>query len=176
MLFVQKITIRYYKDARTPQCAAKRRSVRFCPLPKDHKPEGEVLLHDVFMGQDAGRLWTNSGTVRCYGEEAFYGGGFNNTPFSGRLAVTKEDDTYRIGYCDKRNLGFFTTRMLLRPGEYGRVIYNERGAFDYTGIWFYDLTTWNFVNAAPEDCREKLFYQKTPDYLYQDLQWLRYSG
>ena len=132
MLFVQKITIRYYKDARTPQCAAKRRSVRFCPLPKDHKPEGEVLLHDVFMGQDAGRLWTNSGTVRCYGEEAFYGGGFNNTPFSGRLAVTKEDDTYRIGYCDKRNLGFFTTRMLLRPGEYGRVIYNERDAFDYT--------------------------------------------
>ena len=46
-------------------------------------------------------------TCGAYGEEAFYGGGFNTTPFSGRLAVTKEDDTYRIGYCDKRSLGFF---------------------------------------------------------------------
>lgn len=176
MLFVQTITIRYYKDARTPQCAAKRKSVRFCPLPKAYAPDGEVLLHSVFMGQDEHALWTNRESLHCYGEEAFYGGGFNTTPFSGRLAVTREDDTYRIGYCDKRSLGFFTARMRLRPGEYGRILYNERGAFDYTGIWYYDLTTWNFVHAAPDAYREKLFYQKTPDYLYQDLQWLRYSG
>ena len=176
MLFVQTITIRYYKDARTARCAARRKALRFCALPKDITPTGEVMLHSVFMGQDENALWTNHERVQCYGEEAFYGGGFNNTPFSGRLAVTREDDIYRIGYCDKRSLGFFTTRMLLRAGEYGRLIFNERGAFDYTGIWYYDLTTYNFVNAEPSAYREKLFFRKEPDKSFSDLQWLRYSG
>ena len=98
MLFVQTITIRYYKDARTAKCAARRKAVRFCPLPAGCVPSGEVLLHSVFMGQGENALWTNRGNVNCYGEEAFYGGGFNQTPFSGRRAVSRENDVYRIGY------------------------------------------------------------------------------
>ena len=138
MLFVQTITIRYYKDARTPQCAAKRKSVRFCPLPKAYAPNGEVLLHSVFMGQDEHALWTNRESLHCYGEEAFYGGGFNTTPFSGRLAVTREDDTYRIGYCDKRSLGFFTARMRLRPGNTA-LIASDGVVADPEDSWVKDL-------------------------------------
>lgn len=176
MLFVQSITLRYQKNVRYAGYADQRRSVRFWELPQERPEENEIFSHTVFLEQNTEKINCRSSSLRTYGEEGFYDGGVNGTPFSGRLAVTKEGEDFRVKYCGKRDLGFYSTKMILRPGEYGRVIFNERGGYDYTGIWYYDLVTYNFVNAPYSEYRQKLFFCKEPDHEFQDMQYLRYSG
>ena len=176
MLFVQAITLRYQKDVRYANFANQRNSVRFWELPEKHPEENEIFLHSIFMTQTPEKIACHMNYLNSYGTEGFYGGGFNNTPFSGRIAVIKENDTFRVQYCDKKSLGFYTTRFLLKPNEYGRIIFNERGAYDYTGIWYYDLTIYNFINANFSKYRQNLFFRKVPDYEFHDLQTLRYHG
>lgn len=176
MLFVQNITLRYMKDVRYASYANQRRSIRFWELPQERPEENEVFFHTVFLRQDKDKLDCYKSCLKTYGTEAFYDGGFNNTPFPGRLAVTKEDDSFRVKYCGKQDLGFYSTKMVLRPGEYGRIIFNERGGYDYSGIWYYDLITFNLVNLSYSDYGQKMFYRKEADYEFRDMKYLRYSG
>lgn len=176
MLFVQEITLRYQKDVRYANYANQRKAIRFWELPEKHPEENEIFFQTVFMWQTPEKVTCYQNYLKSYGIEGFYGGGFNNTPFSGRIAVIKEDNKFRVQYCDKKSLGFYTTRFLLKPNQYGRIIFNERGAYDYTGIWYYDLTIYNFINADYSQYRKNLFFRKVPDYDFKDLRKLRYSG
>ena len=64
--------------------------------------------------------------------------------------------------------------MIIKPNEYERVIFNERGGYDYTGIWYYDLIIYNFINASYSSFNNKIFFQKKPNYEFTDMQYLRY--
>ena len=173
MLFVQEIKIYYRKNVRYANYAEQRKAVRFWELSQKCPEENEVFFQKVYLSQNTD-IRCHRDSLQSYGTEAFYGGGFNNAPFSGRIAVTKENDSYRIKYCGKRDLGFYSAKMLLNPSEYGRIVFNERGAYDYTGIWYYEITIYNFVNAPYSAYRKNLFYRKEPDYLFKDMQYLRY--
>ena len=176
MLFIQSITLRYEKDVRYANFANQRRSVRFWELPQACPEENEVLFHAVFLGQDTQKLGCYRNSLKSCGAEVFYDGKWNQTPFSDRIAVAKEADSFRIKYRGKSDRGFYSTKMILRPGEYGRIIFNERNIYPYSGIWYYDMMTYNFINLPFSAYRQKLFYRKEPDHIFQDMQYLRYSS
>lgn len=176
MLFAQKITLHYRKDARTPQCAQQRKTVRFRALPDDPPPEQAVFLHDVFLYQTPAGITCQRDRLTTYGADAFYAGGFNTTPFARRLAVCREGDCFPVKYCGSTDRGFLRTVLTLRPGESGRVLLNRRGTYEDTGIWFYEEIIWNFVSAPYSAYRAKLFFRKQPDHIFEDLQALHYCG
>ncbi|MBP0966297.1 MAG: hypothetical protein J5722_01570 [Oscillospiraceae bacterium] len=174
MLFAQIITLRWQKELRYPAYAAQRRAERFRLLPQECPAENAVLLHTVQLRQTADGISCVRERAEGYDGLAFSADRMRQSPFPVRLQVTAADGAYRIAYCGKECDGLFREKMLLLPGEYGRVIYNERGAYDYSGIWYYDLTVCNFVNAPYSDYRPKLFFRKEPDHLFEDLRYLRY--
>ena len=153
MLFIQFITLRWQKDVRDPVHAAARKAVRFRPLPQE-KPQEDAVLRR--------------------GAEILSDDPLRKPPYPARLQITEADGAYRVAYCGKDSDGFFSEKMRILPGEYGRIVYNQRGAYDYSGIWYYDLTVCNFVCAPYSDYRQKLFFRKEPDSLFEDLRYLRY--
>ncbi len=186
MLFVQNIILQYQKDVRYANYANQRRSIRFWELPTMDLEENEVFVNRVclgqstlnktFFGQDAKNIYCYQNITKSYGTEVLYEGRFINSPFSGRLAVVKEDDSYKIKYCGKHDLGFYSTKMTIGKDEYGRVVFNERGTYEYSGIWYYELNIYNFVNADYSKYSPKLFFEKEPDYEFEDMRKLRYNG
>ena len=186
MLFVQNIILQYQKDVRYANYANQRRSIRFWKLPTTDLEENEVFVNRVclgqstlnktFFGQDAKNIYCYQNITKSYGTEVLYEGRFINSPFSGRLAVVKEDDSYKIKYCGKHDLGFYSTKMTIGKDEYGRVVFNERGTYEYSGIWYYELNIYNFVNADYSKYSPKLFFRKEPDYEFEDMRKLRYNG
>ena len=187
MLFVQNIVLSYQKDVRYANYANQRRSIRFWELPTTDLEENEVFvnrvclgqstLNKIFYGQDAKNIYCYRNVTKSYGAEVFYNGRFiNNSPFSGKLAVVKEDNNYKIKYCGKHDLGFYSTKMTIAKNEYGRIVFNERGTYEYSGIWYYELNIYNFVNAEYSKYSPKLFFRKQPDYEFEDMRKLRYNG
>ena len=174
MLFIQIITLRWQKDVRDAVHAAARRAVRFRALPQETPEEDAVLIHSVLLRQTADGICCKGETAGTYGTDVLSAEPLMQSPFPARLQITEADGAYRIAYCGRESDGLFSEKMRIRPGEYGRLIYNERGAYDYSGIWYYDLTVCNFVNAPYSDYRPKLFYRKEPDHLFEDLRYLRY--
>ena len=177
MLFVQNIILQYQKDVRYANYANQRRSIRFWKLPTTDLEENEVFVNRVCLGQNIKNIHCYCNITKSYGAEVFYNGRFiNNSPFSGRLAVVKDDDSYQIKYCGKHDLGFYSTKMTIGKDEYGRVVFNERGTYEYSGIWYYELNIYNFVNADYSKYSPKLFFRKEPDYEFEDMRKLRYNG
>ena len=174
MLFAQIITLRWQKDVRYPVYAAQRRAVRFRLLPQERPAEDAVLIQNVKLRQNPDRIICVTDKIKTCGADAFSVDRMRQSPFPSRLQVTEEDGAYCIGYCGKESDGVFSRKMRILPGEYGRVVYNERGFYDYSMIWYYDLTVCNFVHAPYADYRQKLFFRKEPDHLYEDLRYLRY--
>ena len=68
------------------------------------------------------------------------------------------------------------TVLTVGKDEYGRVVFNERGTYEYSGIWYYELNIYNFVNADYSKYSPKLFFRKEPDYEFEDMRKLRYNG
>ena len=174
MLFVQFITLRWQKDVRDPVHAAKRRAVRFMALPQEKPREDAVLIHSVMLRQTADGISSAGETLKGYGADVLSADPLQNPPFPARLQITETDGAFRIAYCGKDSDGLYSEKMRILPGEYGRIVYNQRGAYQYSGIWYYDLTVCNFVHAPYTDYRQKLFFRKEPDHLYEDLRYLRY--
>lgn len=169
MLFVQGITLRYEKDVRYANYANVRQSVRFWELPQTAPAEHEIFFHRVLLKQNPDGLHCLQNTLKSYGS-------LHASPFSERLSVVQDADSFQIQYGGRHPNGVYKTIMILRPGEYGRIRFNERGMYLYDGVWYYDLTIFNLVNAPYSDYRQKLFFRKVPDYTFQDMQRLSYSG
>lgn len=160
MLFVQCITLRYMKDVRYANYANQRRTVKFYKLPDVKLRENEIIFSNVFLYQTTDKIDCSCNGLQSFGSECFYEKGFNNAPFSGRLAIVKDDNSFKIKYCGKYDIGFYGTKIIFQLGEYGRIVFNERGGYDYTGIWYYDLITYNFVNAPIPHFTIKYFSRK----------------
>lgn len=174
MLYVQSITLRYEKNVRYASYANQRRSVRFWTLPQTFPAEDAVFFHKVFLEQNTDSLHCCQSILKSYSTDIL--SERRQSPFSKRIAIAEDADSFQLKYGGRHPNGIYKTKMTLRPGEYGRIIFNERGMYLYDGIWYYDLTIYNFVNAPYSDCRQKLFFRKEPDYAFQDLQNLSYCG
>jgi len=216
MLFVQLISVHYKKDVRYARYANARNALKFAlinPKPLDFYPREinsstifncQVLLQFHEYWQDTNGIKLSYEKFKKYNDEIFTEGKrdtfWNYHNIIPNIRILKEDDIYRIMFCDERFSGvcparrghnesymnksspfsytdrLYETAFRLKNHEYGRIIFNERLVEHDTGIWFYGLNTYNFINCDKSGFREKMFFRKVPDYEYKNMQYLRYSG
>lgn len=211
MLFIQSISIGYYKNMRFPQYANNRERINFLPIVpnplkfKGDKPLKEDMLNCEVLVQYEG-FWQYPAKIhhthtlyRQFGEEIFTEGSRdlskNTHNLIENIRLKKEDDAYRVRFCDE---GYYTfvcptrrrghnesfneksspfsfqdrlneTAFVLKDGDYGRIVYNNRYVHPDTGIWCYERGVYNIVCCERAAFREKMFYRKKPDYEYTNL-------
>ena len=62
------------------------------------------------------------------------------------------------------------TAFILRPGHYGRVIWNERRTDYDNGTWYYQLHVCNFIHAfLTQEIKKDMFLAVQPDFEYKQL-------
>lgn len=159
MLFIQIITMQYDKSKRSGETMRRINSVRFTPLQNTpaNLTGAEYFLHDDRFRKPKA----------FPAEERF--------SVTYRVFVTKSGDSYHIHYTDRPAHQHFKPVITLSPGEYGRIVYNER-AVTFDGEWYYIRTTINFLSAGKEKYRTKMFCRKNADKLFEDMAYLRYCG
>ena len=64
------------------------------------------------------------------------------------------------------------TAFILSPGQYGRIIWNERKTDYDTGEWYYQLHIFNFFYPPDETIEKDSFIKNKPDYVYKQLAYL----
>ena len=215
MLFIQSISIGYYKNMRFPQYANARERMLFLPIelnphkfigeepPKDNMLDCEVLVQYEGFWQYPAQMHHNSTRFRQFGEEIFTEGSRdsykNMRSMIEHLRLSKEDGAYRVRFCDEGYYSFSCpsrrrghnesynekgspfsyqdrlneTAFVLKDGDYGRIIFNNRYVNSETGIWCYERGVYNIINCNKAAFREKMFYRKKPDFEYTNLLTLR---
>ncbi len=167
-------------------------------------PDCEVLYQYKALKQSTDGIHEWREYYKRFGEKIFTLGKrdrlYNLNNLIENIRILKEDENYKIMFCDdhfcnpfntnKRhghNEGFMDnnspfsytdvineTAFTLSPNQYGRVQYNDRCVMHYTEIWYYRMHTLNFINCDKDRFREKMFFRKVPDYEYKNMQYLRY--
>lgn len=64
------------------------------------------------------------------------------------------------------------TAFILSPGQYGRIIWNERKTDYDTGEWYYQLHIFNLLYPSDKTIDKSSFIKKEPDYQYKQLAYL----
>lgn len=204
MLFVQEIDIWYRKDVRYPKYANIRNDFKFIPVKTENvNPDCEVFYQRSMFRQspDGIQLWNED--YRKFNSEIFTAGSRdrmeNLRNLIHNIRVFHENENYKIMFCDdyfherfniKRrgsNEGYLDnnspfsytdvvnqTAFILKPDDYGRIMYNDRTVMHYSEIWYYRIHTVNFINCDKSKFREKMFFKKNPDYEYKNMQYLKY--
>lgn len=176
MLFVQRIDLIYTKAVRNSNAANVRRSVKFLPVEFDKtKITGEILFDKTSLVQTPNGLKEEYHRTKPLGENAFFDGKFSDF-FGSRVFIKHAESGYEILYTDKAQRGWIKSKFTLTDGKSGRITYNERHSHWDCPVWNYYLTTFNFVCADKERFKPKLFYIKEPDFTFNDMKELRYSG
>ncbi len=203
MLFVQYIGLTYYKNVRYANYANVRNSIKFAPIVIEKVPDCEVLLQRVPIVQYTDGIKKYHASFKEYGQEIFTVDNLdpcrNYYDIISNIRIFKVDDGYKIRFCDDRSFTrhnafkrrghneaftdnnspfFYTdivneTAFIIRQNEYGRIIFNERH-ITIDEQWYYTLNTVNFIHCDKSKYREKMFFKKTPDYEYKNMQYLRY--
>ena len=157
MLFIQIITMKYDKKKRSGDTMRRINSVRFIPLPGSTADlsAGDILLHDSRLRK--ARVFPMDERLRI----------------SDRVHVLRCGDDFRVVYTRRPEQQFFKPVFTVRNGEYGRLVYNERGV-TFDGEWYYIRTTINFISAGRNAYREKMFFRKETDHLFEDMAYLWY--
>ncbi|MDE6665298.1 MAG: hypothetical protein K2K14_03795 [Ruminococcus sp.] len=203
MLFVQYISLMYDKNIRYANYANVRNSIKFAPITIETVPDCEMLLQKVPLYQGVDGIRKYEVSFEEYGEEIFNTDNldpvYNYRTLLRNNRIFKVNDDYKIRFCDDRyytrynafkrrghneefmnNNSQFSytdiineTAFILRPDEYGRIIYNERNV-TLDEDWYYTLYVVNFINCDKSKYREKMFFRKVPDYEYKNMQYLKY--
>lgn len=202
MLFIQKIVIYYNGRERSSEYAREREMLKFLPLSKNTRiiPGSEGYIHDVVIHQYGNRMAVKDENFRPFGKEV-YGEGKRNAPWYHKrifenIRVFKEDDKYRIMFCDDYRYSIFSrtkrlgrneaynkkgspfryadrlneTAFCLGRNEYGRIYFNNRFVHPNTRQQTYVRYVYNIINC--DNIREKLFFRKQPDFEYKNLKCL----
>lgn len=172
ILFIQEVSIFYHKDVRYPKYAQMRNSKKFDILKLDSNInlDCEVLLQQLSYMQDTKHMQLQREYFKTYNDEIF--GIYTKQKYIHNIRIIKNDDnSYTINYCNNCSNGY--KQFKIYPNEYGRITYNERYVHCYTGIWYYGLHTYNFINCDKSKFKEKMFFRKNPDYEYSNLKYLR---
>ncbi|MCI8313471.1 MAG: hypothetical protein HFH74_00185 [Lachnospiraceae bacterium] len=64
------------------------------------------------------------------------------------------------------------TAFVLSPGQYGRIVWNERKTDYDTGEWYYQLHIFNLFYPLGETVKRDSFTKSKPDYVYKQLAYL----
>ncbi|MCM1505940.1 MAG: hypothetical protein NC177_02240 [Ruminococcus flavefaciens] len=116
--------------------------------------------------------------IRIFQEDGNYKIMFCDDYFHERCNISKRRGSNE-GYWDNNSPFSYTdvvnqTAFILKPDEYGRIMYNDRTVMHHTEIWYYCIHTVNFVNCDKSKFREKMFFKKVLDYEYKNMQYLKY--
>lgn len=178
MLFVQKIKLVYTKYERGGNFANMRRALKFLPVEFDKaKITEEILFDEAILSQSENGIFEQYHKTKPRGENAFFDGKFSDF-FGDRVFIKRAEGGYEILCTDKdHKRGKIKSNFTLTDGKSGRIVYNERYStyFD-SSIWYYYLTTFNFVCADKSAFKPKLFFIKEPDFTFTDMKPLRYNG
>ncbi len=117
MLFVQRISVYYYKDVRYSNYANARNSLKFAkinPKPRDFYPneinyskmfDCEVLLQSLGYWQETDGLKLYAEKFRKFGDEIFTTGKrdtfWNYHHLIANIRILKEDNVYRMMFCNE---------------------------------------------------------------------------
>lgn len=179
MLFVQQIDLIYTKYTRGSNFANVRRSMRFLPVEFDKAKITEEILFNkavIRQSEDGLKVCKHDRKTKPLGENAFFDGKFSDF-FGKRVFIKRAENGYEILYTDKAQRGWIKSKFTLTNGKSGRIVYNERhGSYFDSPIWYYYLTTFNFICADKESFKPKIFFIKEPDFVFNDMKQLRYSG
>ena len=164
MLFIQEIIIHYDKSQRSGEKMRKINAVRFKEV-SNVRPDfsaGEICI----CKENDTRKPVKPAKAVPYQE---------HFRISERVFVHKQDENYQIVYSSRPAQQFFKPVFTLEKNQYGRIIYNWRtSCFD--SYWEYMRIIINFIHADESAYRPKMFFKKEPDFLFEDLNWLRYCG
>ena len=89
------------KDVRHANYANQGKSIKFYKLPNVKPKEDEIIFSNVFLYQTTDKIDCCCNSLQSFGSECFYEisfKGFNNVPFSGRFAIVKDDNSFKIKY------------------------------------------------------------------------------
>lgn len=180
MLFVQQIDLIYTKYTRGSNFANVRRSMKFLPVEFDKAKITEEILFDkavIYQSEDGLNLSERSRKTKPLGENAFFDGRISDF-FGYRVFIKRtENGGYEILYTDKAQRGWVKSKFTLTDGKSGRIVYNERhGSYFDMQLWYYYVTTFNFVCTDKANFKPKIFFIKEPDFVFTDMKKLRYSG
>lgn len=113
------------------------------------------------------------------------------------IRLFKDEDNYKIMFCDENvewcptkrrghneafnnvNSIFYhrdklnETAFILGKNQYGRIIYNNRYVNPDSQMWYYGWHIYNIINCDISECKEKMFFEKNPDFEYRQLLDLR---
>lgn len=177
MLFVQEIVLEYTKAVRNSNAANARRSVRFMPVEFDKSDiSDEILFNKVGLFQSPDGMHEPRSKTRILGENALFTGKFAPDHFGERIFIKRAEGGYEILYTDKKQRGWIKSKFTLTEGKSGRIVYNDRYSHWDCPVWIYYLITFNFVCADKESFKPKIFFIKEPDFTFNDMKPLRYSG
>lgn len=113
MLIVQSINLYYHKDARYPNYANVRNSLKFLPInpqpnkfyPSDTMFDCEVLLQSLVYWQKTDGLKQYREKFKKFGNEIFTEGKYetywNYHNLIANIRIFKEDNIYKIMFCDE---------------------------------------------------------------------------
>ena len=161
MLFIQGLWVEYDKSQRSGEKMRQINAIRFLKAPETELT-GEIYFHNM--------TYHNVGKqVKVFA----YQDKFRVTE---RAFVRKQGESYQVIYSNHPEDNFFKPVLTLEKNQYGRIIYNRRDRTWDEGEWYYVRTILNFIHADESAFQTKMFFRKEPDYLFEDLNYLRYCG
>ena len=205
MLFIQSLNTYYEKQKRSSEYARLRTGDMFRKIDLSKIKECEVFAQLLHLRYDAdggvSQAKPYSETYKQY-ENNIYTEGTrdrykNFNELLKFIRIFKEEDRYRIMFCDENvewcptkryghNEAFNDgnsiyyhrdflneTAFILGRNEYGRIIYNNRYVDPDNQHWYYGWHIYNIINCDISECKEKMFFEKNPDFEYRQLLDLR---
>ena len=204
MLFIQSLNTYYDKEERSSEYARLRSEDLFREIAVEKLKECEVSAQILDFKYEAGKCSKAKPykeTYRQYGTEIFTEGTkdryANFNELLQFIRIFKEEDKYRIMFCDEdvewcptkrrghneafndeesihyRKDRLYETAFILGENQYGRIIYNNRYVDPDSQNWIYGWHVYNIISCVKSECKEKMFFKKEPDFLYRQLLDLR---
>lgn len=204
MLFVQYISIVYYKNVRYANYTNERNAIKFLPIVCNNVPDCEVFVQNVPIYQGINGIKKYSQCFKEYGEEIYKDIRIDPCKkypdIISNVRILKTDGGYKIRFCDERYF-FHNPFSSIRRGH-NEEFTNHKSPFGYKDIinetafnlkpdeygriifnerfvdryerWYYVQNVINFINCDKSKYREKMFFRKVPDYEYKNMQYLKY--
>jgi hypothetical protein len=205
MLFIQSINTYYDKQERSSEYARLRKEDLFRKIDLGEIKKCEVLAQILLLRYEndgkVSQAQSYSTEYRKYGENIFTEGTKNKYDNFNKLLqfirIFKEDDKYKIMFCDENvewcptkrhghnetfndanSIYYYRNRLnetafILDKNQYGRIIYNNRYVDLDSQMWYYGWHVYNIINCDISECSEKMFFKKEPDCEYRQLLDLR---
>ena len=205
MLFIQSLNTYCEKQKRSSEYARLRTGDMFRKIDLSKIKECEVFAQLLHLRYDAdggvSQAKPYSETYKQYENNIYIEGTRDRYKNFNELLkfirIFKEEDRYRIMFCDENvewcptkryghNEAFNDgnsiyyhrdflneTAFILGKNEYGRIIYNNRYVDPDNQHWYYGWHIYNIINCDISECKEKMFFEKNPDFEYRQLLDLR---